>query len=89
MESNIDDLIAPRGWIEWPGYGSSVLRTLYFAEYANVGSGAGTSQRVNWPGFHVIGVNDAVKYTVANFISGNSWLPSTRVTFDSGLKAAA
>ncbi|PON66077.1 Pectinesterase inhibitor domain containing protein [Parasponia andersonii] len=89
MESSIDDAIAPSGWVEWPGYGSSVLSTLYFAEYANVGPGAGTGHRVKWPGFHVIGVNDAVKFTVANFISGNSWLPSTKVAFDSGLQSAA
>ncbi|XP_024028479.1 probable pectinesterase/pectinesterase inhibitor 54 isoform X2 [Morus notabilis] len=85
MQSNIDDAIEPRGWIEWPGYGSSVLKSLYFAEYANVGPGAGTSQRVTWPGFHVIGVEDAEKFTVANFIAGNSWLSSTKVAFDSGL----
>lgn len=85
MQSNIDGAIAPRGWVEWPGYGSSVLKSLYFAEYANVGPGAGTSQRVKWPGFHVIGVEDAEKFTVANFIAGNSWLSSTKVAFDSGL----
>lgn len=85
MQSNIDDAIASSGWIQWPGYGSSVLSSLYFAEYSNVGPGAGTSQRVKWPGFHVIGVKDAEKFTVANFIAGNSWLPSTKVTFDSGL----
>ncbi|XP_062091226.1 probable pectinesterase/pectinesterase inhibitor 54 [Humulus lupulus] len=86
MQSNIDDAISPKGWVEWPGYGTSVLRTLYFAEYANVGPGARTGQRVNWPGFHLIGVSDAAKFTVANFIGGNSWLPSTKVTFNSGLQ---
>ncbi|KAF8032632.1 hypothetical protein BT93_D1528 [Corymbia citriodora subsp. variegata] len=85
MQSTIDGAIAPRGWIEWPGYGSSVLSTLYFAEYANQGPGAGTSGRVKWPGFHVIGAEEAMKFTVQNLISGNSWLPSTGVAFTSGL----
>ncbi|KAF3439748.1 hypothetical protein FNV43_RR18026 [Rhamnella rubrinervis] len=86
MESTIDDAIAPRGWIEWPGNGKSSLETLYFAEYANMGPGAGTSKRVTWPGFHVIGTGEAVKFTVGNFIAGTSWLPSTGVTFISGLQ---
>lgn len=85
MQSNIDNVIAPRGWVEWPGAEGSRLRTLYFAEFANVGPGAGVGQRVQWPGFHVIGADVAVEYTVGNFISGTSWLPSTGVTFASGL----
>ncbi|XP_030448592.1 pectinesterase [Syzygium oleosum] len=85
MQSTIDGGLSPRGWIEWPGYGSSVLRTLYFAEYANQGPGAGTSGRVQWPGFHLIGAQEAVKFTVQSLISGNSWLPSTGVAFTSGL----
>ncbi|KAJ1439975.1 Pectinesterase, catalytic [Sesbania bispinosa] len=85
MESTIDDAIAGRGWIEWPGYGSSVLKTLYYAEYANEGPGAGTAKRVQWPGFHVVGAEEAAKFTVANFIGGSSWIPSSEVTFISGL----
>ncbi|CAA0821504.1 Probable pectinesterase/pectinesterase inhibitor 54 [Striga hermonthica] len=46
---------------------------------------AGLSGRVGWPGFRVIGPAEAAKFTVANFIGGNSWLPSTGVTFVSGL----
>ncbi|OAY54065.1 pectinesterase [Manihot esculenta] len=84
MESSIDDAIHSRGWIEWPGE-RSYYKTLYFAEYMNTGPGAGTSKRVNWPGFHVIGAQEAVKFTVGNFIGGTSWLPSTGVTFISGL----
>ncbi|KAA8534725.1 hypothetical protein F0562_029833 [Nyssa sinensis] len=86
MESTIDDSITGRGWIQWPGTGSSSLKTLYFAEYSNVGPGAGTSKRVQWPGFHVIGKDEAIKFTVSQFIAGTSWLPSTGVTFISGLQ---
>ncbi|XVF48817.1 hypothetical protein PTKIN_Ptkin03bG0218900 [Pterospermum kingtungense] len=85
MESTIDDAIASRGWIEWPGAGA-YSKSLYFAEYANSGPGAGTSGRVTWPGFHVIGRDEAVKFTVDKFIAGSSWLPSTGVTFISGLQ---
>ncbi|XP_073287509.1 probable pectinesterase/pectinesterase inhibitor 54 [Primulina huaijiensis] len=86
MQSNIDGVIQSRGWIEWPGYGSSVYKTLYFAEYDNTGAGAETSGRVDWPGFCVIETPEASKFTVANLIDGNSWLPSTGVTFISGLR---
>lgn len=85
MQSNIDGAIASRGWVEWPGADGSTYKTLYFAEYENMGPGGGTSGRVNWPGFQVIGTPEAAKFTVANFIGGNSWLPATGVTFVSGL----
>ncbi|KAF8393699.1 hypothetical protein HHK36_021946 [Tetracentron sinense] len=83
MESTIDDAISPRGWIEWPG--SSKVDKLYFAEYFNGGPGAATSKRVQWTGYHVIGSEEASKFTVGKFIAGTSWLPSTGVTFISGL----
>lgn len=87
MKSSIDEAIDGRGWIEWPGYPTSVLKSLYFAEYSNIGPGASTSKRVHdWPGFHLIATQDATKFTVANFIAGTSWLPSTGVTFISGLQ---
>ncbi|CAK9143268.1 unnamed protein product [Ilex paraguariensis] len=86
MQSTIDEAIAPRGWVEWPGSGSSILGTLYFAEYSNVGVGAATAKRVQWSGFHVIGKEEAIKYSVGSFIAGTSWLPSTGVTFISGLE---
>lgn len=86
MESTIDDVIKSPGWVQWPGTGSTELKNLYFAEYQNSGAGAGTSGRVNWPGYHVIGADEAVKFTVGNFIAGTSWLPATGVTFVSGLQ---
>ncbi|KAL3535468.1 hypothetical protein ACH5RR_003929 [Cinchona calisaya] len=85
MQSTIDGAISSRGWIEWPGAPSSYLKTLYFAEFDNIGPGGGTSGRVKWPGYHVIAREEATKYTVANFIAGTSWLPSTGVAFVSGL----
>ncbi|CAI9766613.1 unnamed protein product [Fraxinus pennsylvanica] len=84
MESNIGDAIAPQGWIEWPVANFFSYSTLYFAEYANTGPGAGTFGRVKWPGFHVIGETEAYKFTV-DFIDGTGWLPDTGVPFLPGL----
>ncbi|XP_057827303.2 pectinesterase [Cryptomeria japonica] len=84
MQSTLGDLIDPAGWLPWSG--NFALSTLYYGEYMNSGAGAGTSKRVNWPGYHVItSATEASKFSVANFISGTSWIPATGVAFTSGL----
>ncbi|KAI9077034.1 hypothetical protein K1719_040990 [Acacia pycnantha] len=83
MKCSLDSLIDPAGWMPWSG--NFALDTLYYAEYANTGSGSSTSNRVKWKGYHVIGASEASQFTVGNFLSGNSWLPVTGVPFASGL----
>jgi hypothetical protein len=57
----------------------------YLKEYTNTGVGARTSNRVSWPGFHVItSATEAARFTVGQFISGNSWIPAIGVAFTSG-----
>ena len=50
MESYIDDLIDPRGWVEWieSANKSSIIRRPYYLEYKNRGPGAVTKGRVTW-----------------------------------------
>ncbi|GLJ32203.1 hypothetical protein SUGI_0648210 [Cryptomeria japonica] len=84
MQSTLGDHIDPAGWLEWNG--NFALSTLYFGEYSNTGDGAGTSKRVNWPVFHVISsATEAAKLTVAQLISGTSWIPVTGVAYTSRL----
>ncbi|KAK9076431.1 hypothetical protein SSX86_004765 [Deinandra increscens subsp. villosa] len=84
LKSNLDSLIDPAGWMPWSG--SFALNTLYYGEYMNTGPGSSTSKRVKWKGYHVItSSTEAGKFTVGNFISGNSWLPATKVPYTSGL----
>ncbi|XP_044478256.1 probable pectinesterase/pectinesterase inhibitor 6 [Mangifera indica] len=84
MKCTIDELIHPAGWLPWNG--SFALNTLYYGEYLNTGSGANTNGRVKWPGYHVIqNSTEASKFTVDNFLSGNSWIPATGVPFEGGL----
>ncbi|XP_061354438.1 pectinesterase-like [Gastrolobium bilobum] len=86
MQSSIDSHIDPAGWSPWDDASSSFLTTLYYGEYMNSGPGAGTSKRVNWPGYHVItSVAEASKFTVTQLIQGNVWLQNTGVTFTEGL----
>eukprot|EP01018_Ginkgo_biloba_P027995 Gb_10523 [translate_table: standard] len=83
MQSFLDDLINPAGWLEWDG--NFALSTLYYGEYQNRGPGSGTTNRVKWPGYRVIkGSQEASQFTVAQFISGNEWLPSTGVNYVAG-----
>lgn len=84
MLSNIGDHVHPRGWLEWNA--TFALDTLYYGEYMNYGPGAALGQRVKWPGYRVIKTAaEASKFTVAQFIFGSSWLPSTGVAFMAGL----
>eukprot|EP00253_Pinus_taeda_P019196 PITA_19196 len=82
MHSYLETIIAPQGWYHWKG--SFALDTLYYGEYMNFGPGAATANRVTWPGYHVIASPTvASQFTAAEFISGNSWLPSTGIPFHS------
>ncbi|CAE6077286.1 unnamed protein product [Arabidopsis arenosa] len=84
LKTDIDGLIDPRGWREWSG--GYALSTLYYGEFMNTGAGAGTSRRVNWPGFHVLrGQEEASPFTVSRFIQGDSWIPITGVPFSAGV----
>lgn len=83
MLTYIDDSIESRGWLEWSG--SKYLSSLYYGEYLNTGSGSLTSGRVKWSGYHVMSENDAEKFTVGNFIGGDTWIPQTGFDFISGL----
>ncbi|KAL2318137.1 hypothetical protein Fmac_032013 [Flemingia macrophylla] len=82
--SYMGDHISPRGWLEWNG--DFALDTLYYGEYMNYGPGAAVGQRVKWPGYRVItSTVEANRFTVAQFIAGSAWLPSTGVAFAAGL----
>ncbi|KAK7265497.1 hypothetical protein RJT34_33117 [Clitoria ternatea] len=81
MESEIGDLIHPDGWTAWMG--DFALNTLYYAEYQNTGPGASTSARIKWPGYKVIGKEEASKFTVGTFLQG-SWVQGTGVPSQQG-----
>lgn len=83
MQSYLGDLIRPAGWVEWNG--NFALNTLYYGEFMNRGPGAGTANRVRWPGYRAIRSSmEARRFTVSQFIQGNSWLPSTGIQYFPG-----
>lgn len=86
MESSLDDLIHPDGWV--PRDGDFALKTLFFAEFNNFGLGAGTDKRVTWPGYKVITERkEALEYTIGPFMQGDQWLRGTGVPHILGLKS--
>ncbi|KAF7836848.1 Pectinesterase/pectinesterase inhibitor PPE8B [Senna tora] len=83
MQSYMSDVLRPEGWLEWNG--DFALDTLYYAEYMNSGPGAALGKRVKWKGYQALNdSNQATNFTVAQFIEGNLWLPSTGVTYTAG-----
>nr|BAK05168.1 predicted protein [Hordeum vulgare subsp. vulgare] len=89
MQSYIGAVVRPEGWLAWDA-NQSTLATLYYGEYMNTGPGAaGVGGRVRWPGYHLaMSPAEAGNFTVAQFIEGNMWLPTTGVRFTSGLLAS-
>lgn len=84
LQTFLDDIIDPAGWLEW--FGDFALDTLFYGEYMNSGPGAGLARRVTWPGYRIFKVAQEVyPFTVAQFISGAKWLPSTGIVFIGGL----
>ncbi|QHO54427.1 hypothetical protein HN873_005699 [Arachis hypogaea] len=84
MKSDLDGLIDPKGWGPWDG--EFAIRTLYYGEYMNYGSGASLRNRVNWPGFHVLNsANEAYPFSVGEFLQGARWIPASGVPFSSGI----
>ncbi|KAK6126678.1 hypothetical protein DH2020_039573 [Rehmannia glutinosa] len=84
MQTEISNVINPAGWYEWNG--NFALNTLFYAEYANTGAGAGTANRVTWRGFRVLtSAAQAQPFTAGNFIGGGNWLAATGFPFSLGL----
>lgn len=84
LQSYLDDLIDPAGWLEWNG--TFALSTLYYGEYMNKGPGSNTTARVKWPGYRVINSStEAAMFTVGPFIQGDEWLAATGLPYYLGL----
>jgi len=86
LESFIDDLIQPAGWLPW--LGDFALKTCFYTEFNNRGPGSSTAQRVVWRGIKAITPQHAVDFTPGRFIRGDPWIKPTGVPYASGLIAA-
>uniref|UniRef100_A0A5B7B2U0 Putative pectinesterase/pectinesterase inhibitor 51 n=2 Tax=Davidia involucrata TaxID=16924 RepID=A0A5B7B2U0_DAVIN len=73
IHCNLEALITPQGWIPWSG--DFALKTLYYGEFENSGSGADLSNRVSWS--RQIPAEHVYTYSVQNFIQGDEWIPTS------------
>ncbi|KAK4424589.1 putative pectinesterase/pectinesterase inhibitor 28 [Sesamum alatum] len=77
MESFLDDLIQPEGWLPWNE--TFALQTLFYTEFNNRGPAAPKSQRVKWAGIRELPSNRIQRFTLEEFLDGHRWIPQTKV----------
>ncbi|KAL8167720.1 hypothetical protein V2J09_009219 [Rumex salicifolius] len=82
LQSHIDAFINPVGWRDWNG--TFALDTLYYGEFNNTGPGSNITNRVTWPGFHVMNATDAANFIASSFLLADDWLSSTGVPYFTG-----
>lgn len=83
MESYIDDIIQPEGWLPW--LGDFGLNTCFYTEYKNRGPGAGTTKRVKWKGIKTITPQHAADFTAGRFMKGDRWIRTAGVPYVAGM----
>jgi pectinesterase len=83
MQSHIDNMIQPEGWLPWMG--NFALNTLFYSEYENRGPGSAQTNRVKWRGVKKITPQHAVDFTAGRFIGGDKWIKPTGVPYTSGM----
>lgn len=82
IESFIDDLIQPQGWLPWEGeFG---IHTCFYTEYGNYGPGANKTGRVTWQGVKNIDRVEAFEFTAGKFFDGDAWIKPSGVPYVSG-----
>ncbi|GFQ05560.1 putative pectinesterase/pectinesterase inhibitor 28 [Phtheirospermum japonicum] len=82
MESFLDDLIQPEGWLPWNE--TFALQTLFYTEFNNRGPAASKANRVKWDGVKEVPANRIQRFTADEFIDGKRWVPVSDVPYAGG-----
>lgn len=80
MESFLDDLIQPEGWLPWNG--DYALDTLFYTEFNNRGPGSSKEHRVKWPGVKELPTKRIKRFTADRFLEGHKWIEKTRIPYE-------
>ncbi|GAB2287299.1 hypothetical protein Dimus_021681 [Dionaea muscipula] len=86
MESYIEDLIHPEGWLPW--FEDFGLNTCYYGEYNNAGPGADMTGRVKWRGVKTIVTRRAEKFMPPIFFGNDDWIRESGVPYIPNLTTA-
>ncbi|XP_057453990.1 putative pectinesterase/pectinesterase inhibitor 28 [Lotus japonicus] len=82
MDSYIDDLIHPDGYLPWQGLeGPSGMDTCFYSEYHNVGPGSDKSKRVDWAGIWNLNSKAAHLFSPSKFFHGDDWIEATGIPY--------
>ncbi|XP_024178093.1 putative pectinesterase/pectinesterase inhibitor 28 [Rosa chinensis] len=81
MQSQIDDVINPLGWMEWTGKINH--QTCWFGEYSNRGPGAATNKRVNW--YKLATPEQAGEFAPGRILFGDRWIKPSGVPYEAGM----
>lgn len=83
MQTQIDDVIQPEGWMEWTGTNNH--QTCWFGEYGNRGPGAVLTKRVAWRGYKQVNAQHAADFTAGRVLSGDRWIKPSGVPYVAGM----
>ncbi|KAM0984892.1 hypothetical protein ACFX2I_012161 [Malus domestica] len=83
MQSQIDDVIAPEGWMEW--IGSNNHQSCWLGEFGNRGLGADQSKRATWRGIKKLTAQHAADFTAGRFVFGDRWIQPSGVPYVAGM----
>ncbi|KAK6159863.1 hypothetical protein DH2020_003244 [Rehmannia glutinosa] len=82
MESFLDDLIQPEGWLPWNE--TYALDTLFYTEFNNRGPAASKTDRVKWAGVKELPASRIKRFTADQFIHGKKWIKSNHIPYVGG-----
>ena len=80
MESFIDDLIQPEGWLPWNL--DFALETLFYTEFNNRGPGSNKDHRVKWAGIKELPSKRVKRFTPNRFLEGSKWIEVTKIPYE-------
>ncbi|KAH7283740.1 hypothetical protein KP509_34G021900 [Ceratopteris richardii] len=81
LECEMGGFFQPEGWLAWNG--SPDVEGVLYGEYLSSGPGGQPSERVPWS--TQLSHDMALFFTIAPFIQGDRWLPSTNIPYSLSL----